>query len=122
MPQIQLLEALGVKVFLEPGRQWRGIDSEVQYTANLAITNHFIIKNYLNVTISEDMEPIKIVNKLLEKINCKLYYISRQGPRGDRHNVYEFVPPQDGRNIILEGWFESDNLKSKGTQTMIRVS
>ena len=122
LPQIQLLEALGVKVFLEPGRQWRGVDSQVQYTANLAITNHFIIKNYLNVTITEDMPPIKIVNKLLEKIDCKLHYISRQGSRGDRHNVYEFIPPQDSRDEILSGWLESDKLKSKATQTMIRVS
>lgn len=118
LSQIQLLEALGVKVFLEPGKQWKDIDPEVQNTANLAIAHHFIIKNYLNVTITEDMPPIKIVNKLLEKISCKLYYISRQGPRGDRHYVYEFVLPQDGRNEILRGWLESD--KSKREQHMLK--
>ena len=118
LPQVQLLEALGIKVFLEPGRQWRGIDPEAQYTANLAITNHRIIKNYLNVTITEDMEPIKIVNKLLEKIGCKLDRISRQGPRGDRHYVYEFTPPQDGRDEVLKGWLESE--QSKREQNMLK--
>lgn len=105
---VRLLEDLGVSTIMEPGKQWKKIDPEVQRTEQLAKQYKYIIKNYLGITISDKDSPIAVVQKLLSKLGCKLQYIARQGSRGNRHMIYEFVPPDDGRDDVLQAWLERE--------------
>lgn len=109
---VRLLEDLGVSTIMEPGKQWKKIDPEVQRTEQLAKQYKYIIKNYLGITISDKDSPIAVVQKLLSKLGCKLQYIARQGSRGNRHMIYEFVPPDDGRDDVLQAWLEREAVKA----------
>ena len=109
---VRLLEDLGVSTIMEPGKQWKKIDTEVQRTEQLAKQYKYIIKNYLGITISDQDSPIAVVQKLLSKLGCKLQYIARQGSRGNRHMIYEFVPPDDGRDGVLQAWLERELVKA----------
>lgn len=109
---VRLLEDLGVSTIMEPGKQWKKIDPEVQRTEQLAKQYKYIIKNYLGITISDKDSPIAVVQKLLSKLGCKLQYIARQGSRGNRHMIYEFVPPDDGRDDVLQAWLERELVKA----------
>lgn len=109
---VRLLEDLGVSTIMEPGKQWKKIDTEVQRTEQLAKQYKYIIKNYLGITISDKDSPIAVVQKLLSKLGCKLQYIARQGSRGNRHMIYEFVPPDDGRDDVLQAWLEREAVKA----------
>jgi hypothetical protein len=107
-----LLEELGVSTIIEPGKQWKKIDPEVQRIDQLAKQYKYIIKNYLGITISDKDSPIAVVQKLLSKLGCKLECIARQGSRGDRHMIYEFVPPDDGRDGVLQAWLTREVVKT----------
>lgn len=109
---VRLLEDLGVSTIMEPGKQWKKIDTEVQRTEQLAKQYKYIIKNYLGITISDQDSPIAVVQKLLSKLGCKLQYIARQGSRGNRHMIYEFVPPDDDRDGVLQAWLEREEVKA----------
>ena len=108
---VRLLEGLGVSTIMEPGKQWKKIDPEVQRTEQLAKQYKYIIKDYLGITISDKDSPIAVVQKLLSKLGCKLQYIARQGSRGNRHMIYEFVPPSDGRDEVLQAWLKQEAMK-----------
>ncbi|NJO59725.1 MAG: DUF3854 domain-containing protein [Richelia sp. RM2_1_2] len=109
---VRLLEELGVSTIMEPGKQWKKIDPEVQRTEQLAKQYKYIIKNYLGITISDKDSPIAVVQKLLSKLGCKLEYIARQGSRGNRHMIYEFVPPDDDRDEVLQAWLTREAVKT----------
>jgi hypothetical protein len=51
-----------------------------------------------------------IVQKLLDKVDLRLSDISRLGPRGKRECVYQFVPPDDERDLIFGQWLNRDEL------------
>ncbi|MBW4458571.1 MAG: hypothetical protein KME55_41755 [Nostoc indistinguendum CM1-VF10] len=74
----------------------------------LAVTHRHVIKNYLNVSISEKLTPVAIAQKLLAKIDLKLDYVGRLGKRENRECVYQFVPPDDQRDSIFGQWFNRD--------------
>ncbi|MCP6760064.1 MAG: DUF3854 domain-containing protein [Fischerella sp. CENA71] len=112
LASVRLLEELGVSVLVEPGRQYRGIDPELLRLESLAKQHKYVIKNYLGITIKDKDTPIAIAQKLLRLLGCKLTYIARLGSRGSRHMVYEFVPPDDGREEVLQVWFEREAAKA----------
>ncbi len=113
MSSILLLEELNLLQFLTPGVQLRGSDEVMQELKARAVQNRHVIKNYLNVTISQHLTPIAIAQKLLEKINLRLSYIGRLGPRGHRQCVYQFVPADDGRDFIFRQWLSRDEASNR---------
>ncbi|MHC5761504.1 hypothetical protein [Nostoc sp.] len=74
----------------------------------LAVTHRHVIKNYLNVSISEKLTPVVIAQKLLAKIDLKLDYVGRLGKRENRECVYRFVAPDDERDSIFRQWLNRD--------------
>ncbi|MEH1823651.1 MAG: hypothetical protein V7L31_32035 [Nostoc sp.] len=76
----------------------------------LAVTHRHVIKNYLNVTISEKFTPVAIAQKLLAKIDLKLDYVGHLGSRENRECVYQFVPLDDERDSIFGQWLNRDEL------------
>ncbi len=82
----------------------------------LAVQHRHVIKNYLNVSISQKHTPIAfplrvaegIAQKLLAKIDLKLDYVGRLGKRENRECVYRFVAPDDQRDSIFGQWLNRD--------------
>ena len=104
--------------FLTPDVQLRGSDEKMVEFKALAVKHRHVIKNYLNVSISEKHTPIAfplrvaagIAQKLLAKIDLKLDYVGRLGKRENRECVYKFVPPDDRRDSIFGQWLNRDEL------------
>ncbi|MBD2535739.1 hypothetical protein H6G97_42835, partial [Nostoc flagelliforme FACHB-838] len=90
-----------------------GSDEKMMQFKALAVTHRHVIKNYLNVTISEKHTPIAIAQKLLAKIDLKLDYVGRLGKRENRECVYRFVAPDDQRNSIFGQWLNRDEAFSR---------
>ncbi|WP_375510404.1 hypothetical protein [uncultured Nostoc sp.] len=88
--------------------QLRGSDEKMVEFKALALKHRHVIKNYLNVSISEGLTPIAIAQKLLDKIDLKLDYVGRLGSRDNRECVYQFVIPDDERDLIFERWLNRD--------------
>ncbi len=105
-----LLENLNLLQFLKPDVQLRGSDEKMLEFKALAVQHRHVIKNYLNVSISERHTPIAIAQKLLAKIDLKLNYVGRLGKRENRECVYQFVAPDDQRHSIFGQWFNRDEL------------
>ncbi|MBW4689258.1 MAG: DUF3854 domain-containing protein [Komarekiella atlantica HA4396-MV6] len=105
---VLLLERLNLLQFLTPGERLRGSDEAMQELKALALKHRYVLKNHLNVSVSEKLTPVAIAQKLLAKIGLKLKYVARLGSKENRECVYEFVPPKDERNLIFERWLSRD--------------
>ncbi|MBN3945178.1 MAG: hypothetical protein HWQ38_01265 [Nostoc sp. NMS7] len=110
LPAVLLLENLNLLQFLTPDVQLRGSDEKLVEFKALAVTHRHVIKNYLNVSVSEKLTPVAIAQKLLAKIDLKLNYVGRLGKRENRECVYQFVAPNDERDSIFGQWFNRDEL------------
>ncbi|WP_306558173.1 hypothetical protein [Nostoc sp. 'Peltigera malacea cyanobiont' DB3992] len=108
LPAVLLLEELNLLQLLTPGEQLRGSDDKMVEFKALAVTHRHVIKNYLNVTISEKLTSIAIAQKLLAKIDLKLNYVGRLGKRENRECVYRFIAPDDQRDSIFRQWLNRD--------------
>ncbi len=108
LPAVLLLENLNLLQFLTPEVQLRGSDEKMVEFKALAVQHRHVIKNYLNVSISEKLTPVAIAQKLLAKIDLKLDYVGRLGSRENRECVYRFVSPDDERDSIFERWLNRD--------------
>ncbi len=108
LPAVLLLEELNLLQFLTPDVQLRGSDERMLEFKALAVQHRHVIKNYLNVSISEKLTPIAIAQKLLAKIDLKLDYVGRLGKRENRECVYRFVAPDDQRDSIFGQWLNRD--------------
>jgi hypothetical protein len=113
LPAVLLLENLNLLQFLTPDVQLRGSDENMLEFKALAVQHRHVIKNYLNVSISEKHTPIAIAQKLLAKIDLKLDYIGRLGKRENRECVYQFVAPDDQRDSIFGQWLNRDEVFSR---------
>ncbi|MCC5669820.1 hypothetical protein LC653_39950 [Nostoc sp. CHAB 5784] len=110
LPAVLLLESLNLLQFLTPDVQLRGSDEKMLEFKAVAVVHRHVIKNYLNVSISEKLTPVAIAQKLLAKIDLKLDYVGRLGKRENRECVYKFVPPDDRRDSIFGQWLNRDEL------------
>ncbi|WP_157816936.1 hypothetical protein [Nostoc flagelliforme] len=108
LPAVLLLENLNLLQFLTPDVQLRSSDEKMLEFKALAVTHRHVIKNYLNVSISEKLTSIAIAQKLLAKIDLKLDYVGRLGKRENRECVYQFVAPNDQRDSIFRQWLNRD--------------
>jgi hypothetical protein len=113
LSSVLLLEKLNLLELLKPGVKLRSSDAEMQELKRVALENRYFIKTSLNVSISEKLTPVGIAQKLLDKIDLRLSYVGRLGPRGKRECVYKFVHPDDGRDCIFEKWLLRDELADK---------
>ncbi|MBC1299654.1 DUF3854 domain-containing protein, partial [Nostoc sp. UCD122] len=113
LPAVLLLEELNLLQLLMPGEQLRGSDEKMLEFKVLAVKHRHVIKNYLNVSISEKHTPIAIAQKLLAKIDLKLAYVGRLGKRENRECVYQFVAPDDQRDSIFGQWLNRDEAFSR---------
>ncbi len=105
---VMLMENLNLLQLLTPGKQLCSSDQRMQEFKAIAVEHRYLIKNYLNVTISEKLTPVAIAQKLLDKIDLRLSYIGRLGPKGKRECVYQFVPPDDERDSIFQKWLNRE--------------
>jgi hypothetical protein len=108
LPAVLLLESLNLLQFLTPDVQLRGTDEKMVEFKALAVKHRHVIKNYLNISISEKLTPVAIAHKLLAKIDLKLDYVGRLGSRDNRECVYQFVPVDDQRDLIFGQWLNRD--------------
>ncbi|MEH2279702.1 MAG: hypothetical protein V7K40_34330 [Nostoc sp.] len=108
LPAVLLLENLNLLQFLTPDVQLRGTDEKIGEFKALAVQHRHIIKNYLNVSISEKLTPVAIAQKLLAKIDLKLDYVGRLGKPENRECVYQFVALDDQRDSIFRQWLNRD--------------
>ncbi|MCC5669514.1 hypothetical protein LC653_38270 [Nostoc sp. CHAB 5784] len=113
LPAVLLLKNLNLLQFLTPDVQLRGSDEKMVEFKALAVQHRHVIKNYLNVSISEKHTPIAIAQKLLEKIDLRLDYVGRLGSRENRECVYQFVPPDDERDSIFRLWLNRDEASNQ---------
>ncbi|WP_392476567.1 plasmid replication protein, CyRepA1 family [Nostoc sp. C110] len=113
LPAVLLLEELNLLQLLMPGEQLRGSDEKMLEFKVLAVKHRHVIKNYLNVSISEKLTPVAIAQKLLAKIDLKLAYVGRLGKRENRECVYQFVAPDDQRDSIFGQWLNRDEAFSR---------
>ncbi|MBD2511532.1 hypothetical protein H6G91_30540 [Nostoc muscorum FACHB-395] len=108
LPAVLLLENLNLLQFLTPDVPLRGSDEAMQEFKARAVENRYVIKNYLNVTISDKLTPVAIAQKLLDKIDLRLSYVGRLGQRGNRESVYKFAYSDDGRDLIFGQWLNRE--------------
>lgn len=111
--QVETLKVLGIVAVLDPNREVRASDPDIEQLRHRAIQFRQDIKTILNVTISPQMSAIAIVQVLLSKLGIKLHYAGRDlAPNGKRAGIriYQFTPPDDDRDRIFEQWQQRDQL------------
>lgn len=107
--QVQALRSLGVPELLNPYREYRGNDPLVEHLAALAVDYARDLKTVLNLTFNEEMTPIQIVQALLQKLGLKLKCIKHERlAGGGRQRVYQYVPPEDDRQLVFQAWQRRD--------------
>jgi len=109
--QVEALRGLGVLQLLDPEREVRATDADVRRLALSCKQYSHDIKTVFNLTISEKMTPIEIVQTLLGKLGVKLTCVGRdQTPDGRRGGlrVYQYRAPTDDRDIIFAEWQRRD--------------
>lgn len=94
--QVEALKGLNILNLLQPNRQIRATDADVQHLVETCIRFSRDIKTLFNLTISQRMTPIEVVQALLKKLGLKLICTRRdQTPDGRRGGlrVYQFNRP-----------------------------
>lgn len=110
--QVETFKALGILALLSPDRQVRASDPDIEQLCRRANQYRHDIKTILNLTISEKMTPIEIVQALLSKLGLKLACIGRDVAANGRRagiRVYQYQSPEDQRDIIFTHWEQRDN-------------
>uniref|UniRef100_B8HZR1 DUF3854 domain-containing protein n=1 Tax=Cyanothece sp. (strain PCC 7425 / ATCC 29141) TaxID=395961 RepID=B8HZR1_CYAP4 len=103
--QVEALRSLGLPELMRAGREIRGSDPLVQQLAVLAIEYARDLKTVLNLTFTDTMTPIQIVQALLSKLGLKLKYLKQERlPDDTRERVYQYEIPTDGRTAIFTAW------------------
>jgi hypothetical protein len=110
--QVEALKGLGILHLLNPEREIRAADTDIQQIAQYCIAYSQDIKTLFNLTISERMTPIEIVQALLSKLALKLTCIRRDQANDGRRGgvrVYQYCPPNDQRELIFAQWQQRDS-------------
>lgn len=110
--KIKFLQLLGVPNLLNPHREFRHTDADLNEMAALAKRSRHQIKLVLGITIGELDSPILVAQRLLAKLGLKLTCIKREGSNGNRCRVYKFIPVmppcKDWRGDLFAAWYERD--------------
>lgn len=109
--QVETLKVLGVLTLLNPEQTIRATDPEIVQLRYHALQYCHDIRAVLNLTISEKMTPIEVVQALLGKLGLKLTCVGRDvtpdGRRGGLR-VYQYQPTEEERSIIFTPWQQRD--------------
>jgi hypothetical protein len=122
--QVETFKVLGILSLLSPERQIRAIDLDIEQIRQKAVQYNHDIKAILNLTISEKMTPIEVVQALLSKLGLKLACVSRDvAPDGRRggSRVYAYQPPEDGRDVIFTHWQKRDVISQESQDKSINT-
>ena len=107
--QVETLRSLGIAQLLLSGQEIRGSDPLIQHLAALAVEYARDLKTVLNLTFTEAMTPIQIVQALLGKLGLKLKRLRQERlPDGTRERVYQYQAPTDGRETVFRSWKARD--------------
>jgi hypothetical protein len=111
--QVEALRNLNILNLLHPNRDIRATDTDVQQIAQHCIHYSEDFKTLLNLTFSERMKPIEIVQALLGKLGLKLSCIRRDraadGRRGGLR-VYQYQGTTDRRELVFTQWQQRDRI------------
>lgn len=102
------MNLLGIPALLDPDREFRNSDTDLQEFAKLAKSNPYQMKVVLGVTVKPDDTPIVIFQRCLAKLGLKLSYIKMEGTQGSRMRVYQLAGLADGRVELFQRWKERD--------------
>jgi hypothetical protein len=120
--QVEALRSLKILDLLKPGEPIRATDPEIQHVITLATHYKEDIKALFNLTITDKVAPMAIVQSILNKIGIKLTCTGRdRAPDGRRGGirVYKYYAPTDDRETIFAEWEKSDMAM---LQTLMEVS
>lgn len=109
--QVEALRSLRVLEFLDPDAKTRATDDLVQFVSTTARDHRDDIKTLFNISVTDKLAPMAIVQALLGKLGVKLVCTGRDvAPDGRRGGlrVYKYFPPEDDRNTIFEQWEKRD--------------
>jgi len=114
--QVESLRGLGILALLDSAREVKAIDPDVLHIADCCKRCSHDIKTIFNLTISEKMTPIEVVQALLGKMGLKLTCIRRaqaaDGRRGGLR-IYQYQAPSDNRQSIFTQWQHRDQLATE---------
>lgn len=114
--RVEILKALGIPALLEPGREAKNSDEDIQQLAELVKANRWQLRAALGITINKDASPITICQQLLRKLGLKLVLSHKEGGRGQQQRVYVLDDPQDGREEVFQAWLERDSVVTDGNK------
>uniref|UniRef100_B8HZ31 DUF3854 domain-containing protein n=1 Tax=Cyanothece sp. (strain PCC 7425 / ATCC 29141) TaxID=395961 RepID=B8HZ31_CYAP4 len=109
--QVETFKVLGILNLLNPQRLIRATDPDIEQLRLNSIQYRHDIKALLNLTISEKMKPIEVVQALLRKLGLKLACIGRDLKDDGRRcgsRIYQFQTPKDERERIFAQWQQRD--------------
>lgn len=109
--QVEVLRSLNLLEFLKPDQKIRASDPEIQQAVSFTQQYKEEIKTLFNITVTEKLAPMAIVQALLGKIGIKLTCTGRDvAPDGRRGGVrvYKYYPPTDDRETIFAEWEKRD--------------
>lgn len=109
--QVEALRSLKLLDVFKLDEKIRATDSEVQHIVSFAMQYKDDIKTLFNVTITEKLAPMAIVQALLGKIGIKLTCTGRDQAADGRRGgvrVYRYHPPIDDRTTIFDEWEKRD--------------
>jgi hypothetical protein len=123
--QVETFKVLGVLNFLDSERQIRASDPDVEQLCYHANQYRHDIKTVLNLTISEKMTPIEVVQTLLSKLGLKLTCVGRDvasdGRRGGVR-VYQYQLLENERDHIFAEWQQRDAIAQLNQAEEERIS
>jgi hypothetical protein len=120
--KVILIEGLGILKLLDPEREYRKTDTDLEQLADLAKINARNIRSALGVSIHESDTPIVVLQKLLKKVGIKLHLLRREGSEGNRVRVYGYTPPAGLRDEIFGVWLHRDTSTTcNSDQIMLNV-
>ncbi len=108
---VEVLKNFNLLRLVDPDRKVRATDADVQRIVGFCQQFPQDIKTALNLTISEAMTPMQVIQVLLHKVGVKLTCVGRdRAPDGRRGGlrVYQYCPELDGRDAIFAAWAVRD--------------
>jgi hypothetical protein len=126
--QVEVFKVLGILNLIDSERQVRATDADIEKICHVANRYQQNLKNILNLTISQKMTPIEVVQALLGRLGLKLACIGRDVTSNGRRagiRIYQYQPPGDDRDIIFAEWRQQEQIQveqSLSTSEAVSVS
>lgn len=106
--KVRGMDLLGIPALLDPDREFRNSDADLQEFARLAKSNPHQMKVALGVTVKSGDTPLVIFQRCLAQLGLKLSYVKMEGSKGSRTRVYQVAGLAGGRAELFQRWKERD--------------